>query len=475
MLFSSILFLFVFLPTTLLIYYLVKGVFWRNFVLLCASLLFYAWGEFEYTAVLLITIFLSWGFALLIESSPQRHAKKYLAFGIVVLFGLLIYYKYSFFLCENLDLLGKFLHIGGGCAPLHKHLPIGISFFVFQAVSYLIDVYRRDVAAQKSLFKVAVYKSFFPQLIAGPIVRYVDVAKSISERKESISEFSEGARRFVIGLAQKVLLANTVGSISEIAFGLKQDELSTSFAWIGAFCYFFQIYYDFSGYSNMAIGLGRMFGFRFLENFNHPYSANSITDFWRRWHISLSSWFRDYLYIPLGGNRISNFRTYLNLYIVFFLCGLWHGSSWNFILWGLLHGTLLVFERTRAGSAIHHLPRFLQAGYTWFFVIIGWVLFRTNDLMHAKIYFKAMFSKAHPSVMLYKPLAELMSPEVWMALLFCVLLSFPNETYTKYLRRLVGLKTLQPVFSHISFACLLLLSLAYLAAASFNPFIYFRF
>jgi alginate O-acetyltransferase complex protein AlgI len=479
MLFSSILFLFIYLPVVLITYFLVRSIKWKNTVLLLASFGFYAWGEFKYTAVLALTIVLAWFFGVMIERASRPSTRKLtLLGGVFSIFCLLIYFKYAYFLHSNWVALVRSLgfHYNHEIAPIH--LPLGISFFAFQSISYLIDIYRKDVPAQKSCFKLAVYKSFFPQLIAGPIVRYVDVAKSLDDRVVSTDDFGEGARRFVIGLAQKALLANIVGNAANQAFNLPPGELSSPFAWLGALSYFFQIFYDFCGYSNMAIGLGRMFGFHFLENFNYPYSATSITDFWRRWHISLSSWFRDYLYIPMGGNRGSTYRTYQNLLVVFVICGLWHGASWTFVFWGAFHGAFLIVERAGLGKIIERAHRSIQTIYVWLVVLCGWVFFRSETMKDALIYLKTMVTRPLRGN-IHHPLASILSPELMIALALSVFFSFPHgplqlkrraSHLNQYIPRAVrhGLLT-------AAFGSLYILAIAYIASATFNPFIYFRF
>ncbi|MBE0586337.1 MAG: MBOAT family protein, partial [Desulfofustis sp.] len=332
MVFSSTIFLFVFLPLVLLSY-MVAGRKFRNVILLAASLLFYAWGENVFVLLMLISIALNYCFGLLIDHSQQRgwSGKIPLILALLTNLGLLGFFKYANFLIDNLNTI----LINLDFEPVEMqavHLPIGISFFTFQALSYVIDLYRGQASVQKSPINVALYISLFPQLIAGPIVRYHDVAEQIVHRTTRFDDFTYGIRRFIIGLGKKVLVANVLGRTADYMFSLPADSIPAGLAWLGAVSYTLQIYYDFSGYSDMAIGLGRMFGFRFLENFNYPYAAQSIREFWRRWHISLSSWFRDYLYISLGGNRHGATRTYVNLMIVFFLCGLWHGASWTFVV-----------------------------------------------------------------------------------------------------------------------------------------------
>jgi alginate O-acetyltransferase complex protein AlgI len=453
MVFSSFTFLFLFFPIVLALYYACSSVRIQNLVLLISSIFFYAWGELGYTWVMIATIILGYGFGLLIDR--QKNKKLFLIIGISLLLGLLLYFKYANFIALNLKL------------SLEKiHLPLGISFFVFQAISYLIDIYRKELPAQKNILTFAMYKSFFPQLIAGPIVRYKDIANDIEKRKISLSNFALGSEKFIYGFAQKVLIANTIGQISDKIFQLPITELSSITAWFGALCYMFQIYYDFCGYSNMAIGMAKMFGFNFKENFNYPYTATSITDFWRRWHISLSTWFRDYVYIPLGGNRVSVRRNYLNLYLVFILCGLWHGASWNFLIWGLWHGTFLAIEKK--GTTIK-LPKILNHVYVWLVVLIGWVIFRIEEFSSIIAYLKVMFNLSNYDRAIR--IEEFYSIKLLIVLIFAILLSFPTWNYSQK----IFTEKVRNIISIASIGCILLLSLFNLAENSFNPFIYFRF
>jgi len=340
--FSSVTFVFYFLPLVLVAYLLLPA---RNIVLLFASLVFYAWGETYFIAVLMVSIGLNYLFGILIEKSyDEKRRTTALFLGLGADLGLLCLFKYLNFIADNLNV---FLSTGG-YAPIeihHIHLPLGISFFTFQAMSYLVDVYRRTVPAERNIFNLGLYIAMFPQLVAGPIVRFNQIADQLHKRSVTTDAFSLGVRRFVVGLGQKMLIANILAVPADAIFAVPSEGLTPAIAWLGVVAYTLQIYFDFAGYSNMAIGLGHMFGFTLPENFNYPYIAQSITEFWRRWHISLSRWFRDYLYIPLGGNRKGSYRTYANLFVVFFLCGLWHGASWNFVVWGLFHGFFLVVER----------------------------------------------------------------------------------------------------------------------------------
>ncbi|MCB1615707.1 MAG: MBOAT family protein [Pseudomonadales bacterium] len=398
MLFSSSTFIFLFLPACLLAYYGIacplkrySGIDFRNAFLLFASLVFYAWGEVFYVLLMIASITVHYVFGLLIcyFRSRQPLARSLLVFAVSTNLLSLCFFKYANFIADNLNLLLEFtdmpvITIGS------VHLPLGISFFTFQAMSYVIDVYRNEAPVQKNPFNIALYIALFPQLIAGPIVRYHDVALQINDRESAYNLFFSGMRRFILGLAKKMLIANTLGEVADQIFALSGNELSTPVAWLGIICYALQIYFDFSAYSDMAIGLGRMFGFRFLENFNYPYISASVQEFWRRWHISLSSWFRDYLYIPLGGSRVAPWRIYFNLCLVFFLCGLWHGASWNFVIWGLIHGAFLVIERLGFDKILQRLWRPVRHCYTLLVVLVGWVFFRAETLDTSLHYTKTL-------------------------------------------------------------------------------------
>ncbi len=389
MLFSSPVFLFGFLPVLLALYFLCPKPA-RNVLLLLASLWFYAWGEPALVVLMLISTGMNYAFGFWVAGARNQKSRKGLvAVAVALNLSFLVYFKYAGFLIESINTLLAFL----GTPTLDRPdvtLPIGISFYTFQAMSYVIDVYRGQAEREKNPINVALYIALFPQLIAGPIVRYVDVAAQIKDRTIDADGFGYGIQRFIVGLGKKMLLANSAASVADAIFDIPDSRLSFAVAWLGIVCYTIQIYFDFSGYSDMAIGLGRMFGFRFLENFNYPYIAQSVTEFWRRWHISLSSWYRDYLYIPLGGNRCAPWRISLNLMIVFVLCGLWHGASWNFAVWGIYHGAFLMLERRGLGAWIETRWRPFRHVYTLLAVMGGWVLFRTVTLSHGLAYFQAL-------------------------------------------------------------------------------------
>ena len=468
MLFSSMTFLFLFLPAVLALYYLAKPSF-RNFVLLAASMFFYAWGEPRYLLIMICIVTVNYCGAILIDRYPER-AKWILTLSILANLGNLIYFKYTNFIFENLNAVFQ-----KNIDMIHVIMPIGISFYTFQAMSYLVDVYRKDCSVQKNYYHLMLYITLFPQMIAGPIVKYHDVEQQIASRETTMKDFAAGLRRFITGLAKKVLIANAMGAVVERIFVLDTVNFSTPIAWLGAIAYSFQLYYDFSGYSDMAIGLGRMFGFTFLENFNYPYISKSITEFWRRWHISLSTWFKEYLYIPLGGNRLGSGRTYFNLFMVFLATGIWHGASWNFIFWGLWHGFFIIVERitswhkkefNAAGNAVRHLCTIL-------IFIIGWVMFRAETMTYAAKYILRMFGLGGATEELYYWHYFISNTEILImaVALLCSMPIFRNLIYVKEGKFFLERKILLNLWLLILFV----LSAASIADATFNPFIYFRF
>ena len=467
MLFSSMTFIFIFLPVVLAAYYLMRPAY-RNTILLAASLFFYAWGEPRYLLIMLLTITINY-FGALLVGSVRKYAKLFLVLSILANLGILIYFKYTNFIFENINALFR-----GTLDPIRVIMPIGISFYTFQAMSYLIDVYRKECNVQKNFYDLMLYIVLFPQMIAGPIVKYHDVEQQIHSRETTLEDFSAGLRRFIVGLAKKVLIANAMGAVVERIFGLDTTTFSTPIAWLGAVAYSFQLYYDFSGYSDMAIGLGRMFGFRFLENFNYPYISSSITEFWRRWHISLSTWFKEYLYIPLGGNQCGNFRTYFNLFVVFLATGIWHGASWNFVLWGLWHGFFLILEKLFGwnkkecgivGKVIRHL-------YTIVVFIIGWVMFRADTMSYASKYICRLFGigeyQSYQYWHYYITNAEII---IMVIALVCAFPLFRNITAVPAGR----FAPVKKILLNAWLLVLFVLSTASIADATFNPFIYFRF
>lgn len=458
MVFSSLIFLFFFLPAVLFCYYIVPTRFIRarNMVLLLFSLFFYFYGEPKLIIMLVLSILMNYLFGL---SMRSRYRKSLLIFCITANLTLLGVFKYLNFFIRTADgLLGLNIQLTSIV------MPIGISFYTFQALSYVIDVYRREVPPQHDPFSLALYVSMFPQLIAGPIVRYHDVNEQLAVRSHSVAQFSDGISRFVFGLSKKVLLSNVFAQIADGIFAYQPAELSTAAAWLGAIGYTLQIYFDFSGYSDMAIGLGKMFGFTFLENFNYPYISRSVTEFWRRWHISLSTWFRDYVYIPLGGNRCSPARHICNLLVVWTLTGFWHGANWTFMAWGLYFGILLILEKKFLSRLIERLPMILRHVYALFFIIIGWVFFRSDSMNLAMQYIGRMFSSNVP----VNGFVTEYLIRFWPYLLFGVVLSapvFPRLTNTRAWRVLEI-----PILGILG-----LLYVMSLLASSYNPFIYFRF
>ncbi len=482
MVFSSILFLFLFLPLTLLLY-LIAGPRLRNGLLLLVSLLFYAWGEKGYVLLMLCSIVVNYFLGRQIEKSDYLRKRKALVFLAVALnLTPLIFFKYTAFLTAIADDLFAAIGLSSSFEISPLHLPIGISFFTFQAISYVVDVYRKVSPAQKNILDIGLYIALFPQLIAGPIVRYHDIASQIIKRKTRLTDFGYGVERFIFGLAKKVLIANQMGAVADMVFSIETTSLSPVGAWIGIICYSLQIYFDFSGYSDMAIGLGRMFGFRLLENFNYPYISRSIQEFWRRWHISLSNWFRDYLYIPLGGNRLGTGRTYMNLLLVFFLCGLWHGASLNFIIWGLFHGLFLVLERGTLGKLVKQLPWGLQHFYALMIIVNGWVFFRAETVRQAENFLKAMYGFGEGQG-INPVLAISLDATFFLALSFALLFSSPiygsvRKSIQRYFTKRSGRSNVEIGVSSakvVLLALLLLLSASSLAVDSYNPFIYFRF
>lgn len=481
MVFSSAIFLFLFLPIVLLGHWL-AGQRLRNLFLLFASLIFYAWGEGVYIVIMITSIICNYFFGRLLNSRFWEKRRK-LLLGIMLTLNLLplFYFKYFTFLLDNLNLILR--TDAQFNVSTEVHLPIGISFFTFQAMSYLVDVYRKTSKAQQSIFSVGLYIALFPQLIAGPIVRYHDVAEQIKKRAQTVALFSSGVERFIFGLGKKMLIANPLGYIADTVFSLPAGELTLLTAWLGILCYALQIYFDFSGYSDMAIGLGRMLGFRFLENFNFPYIACSIREFWQRWHISLSNWFRDYLYIPLGGNQRGSLITARNLFIVFLICGLWHGASWNFVIWGLLHGAFLVLERSNWRNMLAKLPKFLQHTYVLLIILSTWVFFRADTLDLSLNYLSTMYS--WPNVWgMHTFIAIKLDTEFYVTLLIGILLSTPLHHFImanckKKIALLQGTNSIIFVSSMVGKIALLATIFALIsmeiANGSYNPFIYFRF
>ncbi|MCF0132649.1 MAG: MBOAT family protein [Blautia sp.] len=470
MIFSSIFFLFVFLPITLIVYYLVPFKL-KNLVLLLCSLVFYAWGEPIYVVLMILSIAINYVSGLEIayyrETKEEEKARLAMIVTVVLNLAILGFYKYYGFLLSNINAILPF-HI-----PYKElALPIGISFYTFQTLSYVIDVYLGKVEAQHNIISFGTYVTMFPQLIAGPIVRYSDIELQLKNRKISIDRFGEGTAWFLCGLAKKVLLANNIGAFFDGIIALSPAQTSVVTAWIGAFAYTMQIYFDFGGYSDMAIGLGKMLGFDFMKNFDYPYVSKSATEFWRRWHISLGSWFREYVYIPLGGNRVGAMKHIRNLLIVWALTGLWHGAAWNFIFWGLYYGLILIFEKYAGNRFLAKLPGFLQHIYALFLVMLGWILFAAPSLGRAFSYWGTMFGVgAHG---FFDATAVYYIKSSWILGILCILCCTPllkhrfdRLQYSKY-------RWKNAVYA-ATYGILFVLCIAYLVTATYNPFLYFRF
>lgn len=472
MLFSSTVFLFCFLPAVSFLYLCARRSV-RQYVLVMASLFFYAWGEPDYAAVMLLVCLVSYVSALCMDrrryNRPECEKKLCLFLTVAIDLGILFYFKYFNFFTENINAL-----MGCNFPVRNIVMPIGISFFVFQALSYVIDVYRGDVAAQKSFMKVILYISFFPQLIAGPIVKYHDIENDIANNDSSLEDVSYGIKRFIIGLGKKVLIANQLGSVADQIFRNGFAGADASIAWLGAVTYSLQLFFDFSGYSDMAIGLGRVFGFHFPENFMYPYISGSISEFWRRWHISLGTWFKEYVYIPLGGNKRGTYRTYLNLVLVFFITGIWHGANWTFIIWGLWHGFFIVIERisgldkkkTGSFSVLRH-------AYTVFVFVIGWVMFRTDTVTEGAGFVATMFGLTSPETIPVS-IGYYLNLKNSIIILTAIFFSTPacKQVFRSacFSQRLAG-----QIVCDILLVGVLVVSISALAASTYNPFIYFRF
>lgn len=468
MLFSSIVFLFTFLPAVVILYYLLPVRF-RNVILLLASLVFYAWGEPVYLFLMLLSILFNYFSGLDIARNLQdkRAAKRSLVFNLIINLAVLGFFKYEGFVLDTLNGILP-VHISYHALPL----PIGISFYTLQILSYIIDVYRENVKVQTNLPNFALYVTMFPQLIAGPIVQYADVDEQLASREVSRTKFGEGSMYFIRGLAKKVLLANTSGMIFTEVSGLAKGNIAVMTAWLGAFAYMFQIYFDFSGYSDMAIGLGKMFGFEFNMNFNYPYVSKSITEFWRRWHISLSSWFRDYVYIPLGGNRVSKIKHIRNLLIVWFLTGLWHGAAWNFVAWGLYYGVILIIEKYLLSPVLDRLPDVVRHIYSIVLVVIGWVLFFSSSFGQAADYIRVMFGAGAHGFADRESMYLLTSNLIlWLILIF----GSTPLVHFRYEHMLRTKKWNTTIINSVVYVALFIVCIAYLVTETYNPFLYFRF
>ena len=473
MVFSSIFFLFTFLPLSLLLYWMSPAKI-KNFTLLAVSLFFYAWGEPVYVLLMIASILTNFVFGIFIESEliKEKRAVRRALFISAVVFNILIlgFFKYYGFLAENINAL-----FNADIAYSELPLPIGISFYTFQVLSYVIDVYLGKVRLQRNPVSFALYVTMFPQLIAGPIVRYSDIESQLEQRNVSASKFGEGAQRFIQGLGKKVLIANSMGALWDITQAMDMTGISVFSAWLGIIAYTFQIYFDFSGYSDMAIGLGKMFGFEFMENFDHPYVSRSVTEFWRRWHISLGTWFREYVYIPLGGNRCSRIRQIRNIMAVWMLTGLWHGASWNFVVWGIYYGCLLLIEKFFLKKLIDNAPAIISHVYCMLAVIIGWVLFASRDIESAAAYLGVM-SGASGNVLVDNAFIYYLTSN---AVMLVISLLFSTGIFREIFEPEEISDKIRTRVSHsaavILHAFILFMSTAYLVTETYNPFLYFRF
>ena len=472
MVFASAIFLFLFLPITIIGYFLIKPKY-RNFWLFIMSLVFYAWGGLIYAILFIFSAYINFLFGIWMEKN-RRRKELILSLSIVWNLGILAYFKYSSFILLNLQAVIQIFIPSFKINIVSVPLPIGISFFTFQIMTYVIDLYREEIKVQKKFINLGLYIMLFPQLIAGPIVRYIDIEKEINNRKVDINLIDEGIKRFILGLGKKIFIANIMGTWADTVFNTPLEKINTPLAWLGIFGYTMQIFFDFSAYSDMAIGLGKIFGFHFLENFNYPYISRNIQEFWRRWHISLSQWFKDYLYIPLGGNRKGGIRTYINLLTVFFLTGLWHGASWNFIFWGIFHGLFLIIERLGLKKFLEKIPKILQHFYTMIIVIIGWVFFRSNSFIFALKYLKKLFIPNF--IYMESFLVELETLKLFIALC-AIVFSTPivPKLRNVLLNNIFRSKFYYEIFRNFVYIVLFLLSVIFLAGSNFNPFIYFHF
>ena len=476
MVFTSPTFLYLFLPLFLIAYFAMRSMTARNAVFVAFSLVFYAWGEPHFVLVLIASVVVNWLIGLRIASLPGHLRKPWLALGVSWNLGILVLAKYTDFALSSIGMLA------GADLPLTGWLlPLGVSFFSFHSISYLVDLYRGNVGAERSLLRLLLYITMFPQLVAGPIVRYKTIARQLARRRATVWRAAMGTRIFIIGMAQKVLIANQLGLVADAAFGMG-GRLDTGEAWLGLACYTLQIYFDFAGYSNMAIGLGFIVGLALPRNFNLPYTSQSITEFWRRWHISLSRWFRDYLYIPMGGNRHGPLRTYFNLATVFLLCGLWHGASWNFVIWGAWYGAFLIVERAFLLDLLAPMPRILRNAYALLVVMLGWVWFRAETLPEALTYFSALGGGQGNGLWD----SDLMSMfNAYLAAIFIIgtVLAVTPRNAWRVARTTAGLgpqpsqarAVLLRLSANTGWFLLLAFSMIGIAGSGYNPFLYFRF
>ena len=466
MVFSSIPFLFIYLPVVLAVYYIVpvRG---RNLWLFVVNLLFYGWGERVYILLMLLSITINYVNGILIDRyrSNRQKAKLILIVNTIINLGMLIFFKYFDLIIETLRMIPPL----SGLHPLGIELPIGISFYTFQTMSYPIDVYRGDAAVQKNYISFGTFVALFPQLIAGPIVRYKDVAEQLNFRANSVEQFASGIQRFVIGLGKKSLIANNIGALWDVYAAAGASELTLLGSWLGIAAFTLQIYFDFSGYSDMAIGLGRMLGFEFLENFNYPYISKSITEFWRRWHISLGTWFRDYVYIPLGGNRRGLRRQFVNILIVWALTGIWHGANWTFLLWGLYYALFLMLEKAFLLKHLNRAPAFISHLYTMLLVMVGWVIFQLDTLQQCSIYLSAMFGLGQAGFCTGRDIYYLTA----YAVTFGIAIVSATPLGSKLYHRMPA--ALQNIIAPTLIIIVLLLATAYIVDGTYNPFLYFKF
>ena len=466
MVFSSLYFLFLYLPIVLLVYYLTP-LKWRNLWLLVVNLVFYGWGEPVYILLMIFTIVLDYYAGILVARCKAKGNDRGARWAVGISLGLnlaiLFFFKYWVLMATTLQ------HFGLMVPTFNLTLPIGISFYTFQTMTYPVDIYRGDAELPKNLVSFGTFVTLFPQLIAGPIIKYKELADQMNYRTHSPEQFASGVQVFTVGLAKKVLLANNIGKLWDAFLALPADQLTTAGAWLGVVAFSFQLYFDFSGYSDMAVGLGRMLGFEFLRNFNYPYISKSVTEFWRRWHISLGSWFREYMYIPLGGNRVSKPRLYLNLFLVWAATGIWHGASWNFLIWGLYFAVLIILEKAFLGRLLEKLPAAVQHIYTLFLVLVSWAIFAVEDFTHMGAYLRAMFGMAP---------GGLTNDNVWYYFTsFLPMLIIAAVASTPLLTNLWKRLPVKAVKIALPVVILggLVFSTAYLVDATYNPFLYFRF
>ncbi len=473
MVFSSPIFLFYFLPVILLICFLTKrAIALQNAFLFLGSLLFYFWGEKEYAILVLISILVNYSTGILIEQNKSDRGRKWiLAIGLIVHLSILIYFKYyNFFINDFLS----YFNLGIATNEINKiHLPLGISFFTFHGITYIVDIYRKEADPSRNLLNVSLYTLFFPQLIAGPIVRYTDIHRQFLERNVTKAQLNLGVQRFIIGLAKKIIIANSLGRISDAIFKLEMADLSPQLIWFGIFIFAMQLYYDFSGYSDMAIGLAKMVGFEFNENFNFPYSARSLTDLWKRWHISLTNFFRNYVYFPLGGNKLGVWRMYFNLIFVFVLTGLWHGPSWNCIRWGLSTGLFLVMEKLFLGKLLSKLPYLIANLYTFFIFTTALLIFKIErgDLL-ADVLQKAFFITTESNHIFF-PLYYI-TPDIALIIILAILFSYPIHLSELYIKLSHSIRKV-PIVKQVLYILLFFITLSMMASSTYNPFIYFKF